>query len=114
MSPQKRALAVQLCVKLLSGPDSLHQMMLFTAPENLVMTGKYLHSCGVHQIQSACACALQARAEDFCETLAFVRLLNALWKASGPSIYDGGRPYAHFTQYVLHTILTPINHRRYK
>ena len=59
-------------------------------------------------------CHTQARAEDFSETLAFVRLLNALWKASGSSIHDAGRPYAHFTQYVLHTILAPINQRRYK
>ena len=29
---------------------------------------------------------LQARAEDYCEALAFVRLLNALWRAGGPPV----------------------------
>lgn len=58
--------------------------------------------------------AMQSRAEDYSETLAFVRLLNALWKASGPSIHDGGRSYAHFSQFVLTNVLLPVSRRQYK
>ena len=57
---------------------------------------------------------MQARADDFSETLAFVRLLNALWRASGPSICEGGRPYGHFSQFVLNSVLVPIGRRQYK
>ena len=57
---------------------------------------------------------MQSRAEDYSETLALVQLLNALWKASGPSIYDGGRPYAHFSQFVLESVLEPIGRRQHK
>lgn len=59
-------------------------------------------------------CGMQSRAEDYSETLALVRLLNALWKASGPSIYDGGRGYAHFSVFVLESVLAPIGRRQYK
>ena len=59
-------------------------------------------------------CGVQSRAEDYSETLALVRLLNALWKASGPSIYDGGRGYAHFSMFVLESVLAPIGRRQHK
>lgn len=59
-------------------------------------------------------CALQSRAEDYSETLTFVHLLNALWRASGPSIQDGGRAYAHFSQFVVHSVLVPSGRRHYK
>lgn len=57
---------------------------------------------------------VQARAEDYSETLAFVRLVNALWKASGPGIHDGGRSYAHFSLFVLNSVLVLIGRRQYK
>ncbi|DBA92469.1 TPA: hypothetical protein ACH3X1_002702 [Trebouxia sp. C0004] len=57
---------------------------------------------------------IEARAEDYSETLAFVRLLNALWKASGPGIHDGGRLYAHFSHFVLNSVLAYIGRRQYK
>lgn len=57
---------------------------------------------------------VQSRVEDYSETLALVRLLNALWRASGPSIYDGGRGYAHFSQFVLGSVLAPIGGRQHK
>ncbi|KAL3148728.1 hypothetical protein ABBQ38_014140 [Trebouxia sp. C0009 RCD-2024] len=69
-------------------------------------TGRYDISYQLAEIES--------RAEDYSETLALVRLLNALWKASGPSIYDGGRGYAHFSVFVLESVLAPIGRRQYK
>ena len=63
---------------------------------------------------TVCMAMLQSRAEDYSETLAFVRLLNALWRSSGLSIQDGGRPYAHFSQFVLNSVLVPIGRRHYK
>ncbi|KAL0044481.1 hypothetical protein WJX82_009054 [Trebouxia sp. C0006] len=57
---------------------------------------------------------IEARAEDYSETLAFVRVVNALWKASGPGIHDGGRPYAHFSNFVLNSVLVLIGRRQYK
>jgi len=43
-----------------------------------------------------------------------VRLLNALWKASGPGFHDGGRLYAHFSHFVLNSVLVFIGRRQYK
>jgi len=57
---------------------------------------------------------LQARAEDYMETIAFVRLLNVLLKASGGAMPDDGRPYAHFQDFVRLELLGQINQRGYK
>ena len=58
--------------------------------------------------------ATQARAEDYIETLAFVRLLTVLLKASGGALPDDGRPYAHFQDFVRHDLLGQINQRGYR
>ena len=74
-----------------------------------------LPECEPHAYPHVCVCVhVQARAEDYSETLAFVRLVNALWKASGPGIHDGGRPYAHFSHFVLNNVLVLIGRRQYK
>jgi hypothetical protein len=57
---------------------------------------------------------LQARAENYIESIAFVRLLNALLKASGGALPDDGRPYAHFQDFVRLELLGQINQRGYK
>ncbi len=57
---------------------------------------------------------LQARAEDYAEVLAFVRLLNALLRASGEALLDQGRPYAHFTQFVRADVLGQLHGRAYR
>ncbi|KAK9838304.1 hypothetical protein WJX81_003260 [Elliptochloris bilobata] len=57
---------------------------------------------------------VEARAEDFAEALAFVRLLNALLRASGSALPDGGRPYAHFTAFVLVEILGSLHQRAFQ
>lgn len=49
---------------------------------------------------------LQARAEDYSEALAFVRLLNALWRSGGgAALADGGRSTAHLTKFVREDLL---------
>ena len=57
---------------------------------------------------------LQARAEDYSETLAFVRLLSALMQASGGVLPDEGRPYAHFAEFVRLDLLGRISQRGYR
>ena len=48
----------------------------------------------------------QARAEDYSEAVAFVRLLNALWRAGGGAAApDGGRAVAHLTKFVRDELL---------
>lgn len=46
----------------------------------------------------------QARAEDCSESLAFVHLLNALWRG-GAQMADDGRGVAHFTRFVRDDVL---------
>ncbi len=58
--------------------------------------------------------ALQARAEDYSETLAFVRLLNSLLKAAGTHIPEQGRPYAHFEEFVRLELLGQVSQRGYR
>lgn len=57
---------------------------------------------------------IEARAEEYEEAIAFVRLLNALWKASGASFTDGGAKYEHFTRFVLEEIASSIYQRSFK
>ncbi len=57
---------------------------------------------------------VEARAEDYCEALAFVRLLNALLAASGGGLPDGGRPYAHFSAFVRVTVLGSLHQRAFR
>ena len=57
---------------------------------------------------------VEARAEEYEEAIAFVRLLNALWKTSGASFVDGGAKYEHFTRFVLEEIASSIYQRSFK
>jgi len=57
---------------------------------------------------------IEARAEEYEEAIAFVKLLNALWTASGPSFADGGAKYEHFTRFVLEEIASSIYQRSFK
>lgn len=57
---------------------------------------------------------MQARAEDYSETLAFVRLLTCLLRASAGNLLDQGRPYAHFEEFVRLELLGLINQRGYR
>lgn len=57
---------------------------------------------------------LQARAEDYSETLAFIRLLTALLEASHDTLPDAGRPYAHFAEFVRLNVLGAVNQRGYR
>ena len=58
---------------------------------------------------------LQARAEDYCEAVAFVRLLNALWRSSGGAeLADEGRSVAHFTKFVREDLLGTAFQRAYR
>ena len=59
----------------------------------------------------------QARAEDYSETLAFVRLLNALLRASagGAPLPDGAAAaFAQFAGHVREDVLGQLNQRGYK
>lgn len=57
---------------------------------------------------------VEARAEEYEEAIAFVRLLNALWRTSGASFVDGGAKYEHFTRFVLEEIASSIYQRSFK
>ena len=57
---------------------------------------------------------VQARAEEYSETLAFVHLLNSLLKAAGTYLPDQGRPYAHFAEFVRLELLGQIGQRGYR
>lgn len=57
---------------------------------------------------------IEARVEDFAEALAFVRLLNALLRASGGALPDGGRPYAHLTAFVRVDVLGSLHQRAFQ
>ncbi len=61
-------------------------------------------------------CFRQARAEDYSETLAFVRLLNALLRASaGAPLPDGAAAaFAQFAGHVREDVLGQLNQRGYK
>ena len=57
---------------------------------------------------------VEARAEEYEEAIAFVRLLNGLWRTSGSSFIDGGAKYEHFTRFVLEEIASSIYQRSFK
>ena len=57
----------------------------------------------------------QARAEDYTETLAFVRLLNVLLVATGEGpLPDGGRPAAVFVRHVRRDVLAALGQRAHR
>ncbi|KAL4853554.1 Nuclear pore complex protein NUP205 [Chlorella vulgaris] len=56
---------------------------------------------------------IEARAEDYSESLAFVHLLNALWRG-GAQMADDGRGVAHFTRFVRDDVLGTAFQRAYK
>ncbi|KAL4457392.1 hypothetical protein ABPG75_012257 [Micractinium tetrahymenae] len=60
---------------------------------------------------------IEARAEDYSEAVAFVRLLNALWRgggSGGAGPADEGRSVAHFTKFVRDDLLGTAFQRAYK
>lgn len=57
---------------------------------------------------------IEARAEEYDEVLAFVGLLNALWKSAGGALADGGGPVAHFTRFVKEDLLMTAFQRTFK
>ena len=56
----------------------------------------------------------QARAEDYSEAVAFVRLLNALWRGAGGAAPDGGRGVGHYSKFVREELLGTAFQRAYK
>ncbi len=70
------------------------------------------HHIRVGQTSSSCMLTvphLQARAEDYSEAIAFVHLLNALWRGGGSGSTapaDDGRSVAHFTKFVRDDLLS--------
>ncbi|KAL4441042.1 hypothetical protein ABPG77_010473 [Micractinium sp. CCAP 211/92] len=60
---------------------------------------------------------IEARAEDYSEAIAFVHLLNALWRGGGSGSTapaDDGRSVAHFTKFVRDDLLSTAFQRAYK
>jgi len=58
---------------------------------------------------------VEARLEDYPETLSFVRLVNALLEVIGPlGLPAGGLGVAHFTGFVLNQVLAHLWQRAYK
>lgn len=56
---------------------------------------------------------VEARAEEYEEAVAFVGLLNALWKGSA-SMPDGGAKLEHFTRFVVEQMLSSVYQRSFK
>lgn len=57
---------------------------------------------------------IEARAEDYTEALAFVRLVNQLWRVGGTSLADDGRPVAHITRFIREEILATAFQRPFR
>ena len=57
---------------------------------------------------------LQLRAQKYPETLAFVRLLNALLKGAASQLPDHGVAYRHYTHFVRVHVFGHITQRAYK
>eukprot|EP00884_Botryococcus_braunii_P018275 jgi/Botrbrau1/5130/Bobra.0172s0002.1 len=57
---------------------------------------------------------IEARKEEYDETLAFVRMLNQLYKTAGTSFPDEGRAYLHFTAFVRTDVLGVLHQRAFK
>ncbi|KAK9817460.1 hypothetical protein WJX74_003584 [Apatococcus lobatus] len=77
-------------------------------PQEPTMLGPSIHYDITYQLQE-----IEAKEQDYSETLAFVRLLNLLWKSKS-SMSEYGMPYAHFTYFVLHDVLGPLHQRSYR
>ena len=56
---------------------------------------------------------IESRSEDYQEAVAFVKLLNVLWRASGGALPDDGRPVAHFTRFVREELLATVFQRAF-
>jgi hypothetical protein len=86
-----------------AGSDSADLPNLFLLPAAFPAWSPWPRSC------------LQARAEDYCEAVAFVRLLNALWRSSaGAELADEGRGLAHVTKFVREDLLGTAFQRAYR
>ena len=57
---------------------------------------------------------MQARSEEYGEAIAFVRLLNALWRGLGDALPNEGRGLAHLTKFVKDDVLATVFQRTYK
>lgn len=57
---------------------------------------------------------IASRIEDYTEVIAFVNLLNALWRGMEDMLPDEGRPYLHLTRFVKNDVLGIAPQRAYK
>lgn len=57
---------------------------------------------------------LQERAEDYSESLAFVRLLNKIYSSFGEFLPENGQPYLHFSDFVRTEVLGSAAQRGYR
>lgn len=57
---------------------------------------------------------IEARSEDYQEVIAFVRLLNILWRGMGSQLPDEGRPYSHLSRFVREEALAAAPQRAYR
>ena len=69
-----------------------------------------LAACHLHSPR----CAVQARSEEYGEAIAFVQLLNALWRGLGDALPNEGRGLAHLTKFVKDDVLATVFQRTYK
>jgi nuclear pore complex protein Nup205 len=57
---------------------------------------------------------IEARSEEYIEAVAFVELLNSLWRNSSTGLKDCGARFGHFTKFVVEEILSSVYQRSFK
>ena len=58
---------------------------------------------------------IEARSEEYVEAVAFVELLNTLWRNSSLNGFkDGGARFGHFTKFIVEEILSSVYQRSFK
>lgn len=57
---------------------------------------------------------IEARSEEYIEAVAFVELLNSLWRNSSTGFKDGGARFGHFTKFIVEEILSSVYQRSFK
>ena len=73
------------------------------------------HSCFyTHLLSLKLFVMLQERAEDYSESLAFVRLLNTIYSSFGEFLPENGQPYLHFSDFVRTEVLGSAAQRGYR